>query len=306
MAVSQNEIRQHITDEIVKALETGGVPPWRMGWTVHNNGRGLPANVASKRAYSGVNIWLLRLHAHRHGLRSRWYGSFQQWKALGCSVKPRPAGVEPGRWGASVVLFKPIRKKETDKKTGEEVEVEFPLLRTFNGLFSADQVHGAERWQVTDEPASGGFVDFERAEEAIRATGADVRHGYDKAFYVPWGDWIGMPNKGRFVSEVEYYSTLFHEAAHWSEKRVGWEGERALSELRAEIASAYILTELGVPQSDDLSNVTSYVDSWLKALRGDVSYIFKASSAASRAADHVLSFSRAEETAEEPSEALAC
>src|SRR3954470_8368855 len=121
MPISQTEIRQQITGQIVEALEKGGVPPWRMGWSAHPNGRGLPANVASKRAYSGVNIWLLRLHAHRYGLRSRWFGSFQQWKALGCSVKPRPAGVEPGRWGASVVLFKFLKKTEIDKKTGEEV-----------------------------------------------------------------------------------------------------------------------------------------------------------------------------------------
>lgn len=306
MAISQTEIRQQITNQIIEALEKGGIPPWRMGWTSHPNGRGLPTNVASKRAYSGVNVWLLRLHAHRHGLRSRWYGSFQQWRALGCSVKPRPAGVEPGRWGASVVLFKPIKKKEIDKKTGEEVEIEVPLLRTFNGLFSADQVHGAERWQVTDEPGFSGFVDFDPAEEAIRATEADVRHGFDRAFYVPSEDWIGMPDKARFISEVEYYSTLFHEAAHWSEKRVGWEGERALSELRAEIASAYMLAELGVPQSHDLSNVTAYVNSWLKALRSDPRFIFTASTAASRSADFILSLSRTEEAVEEPLAALAC
>ena len=45
---------------------------------------------------------------------------------------------------------------------------------------------------------------------------------------------------------------------------------------------AYMLAELGVPQSDDLGNVASYVKSWLKSLRDDASYVFKASSAASR------------------------
>lgn len=42
-------------NRIIEALEKGGIPPWRMGWTAHINGRGLPANVASKRAYSGVS-----------------------------------------------------------------------------------------------------------------------------------------------------------------------------------------------------------------------------------------------------------
>lgn len=303
---SQADIRKQVTDSIIMSLEKGGIPPWRMGWTAHPNGRGLPVSVASKRAYSGVNVWLLRLHARRHGLRSRHFGTFAQWKMLGCSVKPRPAGVQPGEWGASVVLFKFLKKTETDKMTGQEREVEVPLLRWYTGLFSADQVNGAERWQVTDEPASTDFLDFEPAEAAITASGADVRHGFEHAFYVPSGDWIGMPNKRQFVSEVEYYSTLFHEAAHWSEKRLNWTGERALSELRAEIASAYVMAELGVPQSDDLTNVAAYVQSWLKALRDDPRYIFTASTAASRAADLLLSFSRPKEAVEEPAEALAC
>jgi antirestriction protein ArdC len=302
---SQTEIRQQITNQIIEALEKGGIPPWRMGWSSSPNGRGNPANVASKRAYSGVNIWLLRLHAQKYCLRSRWFGSFAQWKSLGCSVKPRPAGVEPGRWGASVVLYKPLKKKEIDKKTGEEVEVEIPLLRTFNGLFSADQVHGAERWQVGDEPAGHGFVDFEPAETALSAYPADVRFGGDRAYYSMDGDYIQMPSKGRFTEEHEYYGTLAHEMAHHSESRLGWKGEYAIGELRAEIASAYVLAELGVPQSDDLTNVTAYLKSWLKSLRDDASYIFKASSAASKAADHILSCFRSQEAVEEPEAALA-
>ena len=51
---TQNELRRRITDDLIRALRAGGLPPWRMGWTVHANGRGLPTNAATGRRYSGV------------------------------------------------------------------------------------------------------------------------------------------------------------------------------------------------------------------------------------------------------------
>jgi antirestriction protein ArdC len=83
--------------------------------------------------------------------------------------------------------------------------------------------------------------------------------------------------------------------AHWSEGRLDWKGSYPEGELRAEIAAAFALTELGVPQSDDLTNTQAYVASWLAAMANDPAYIFKASSQASKAADYLLSFSRTPE-----------
>jgi antirestriction protein ArdC len=71
-----------------------------------------------------------------------------------------------------------------------------------------------------------------------------------------------------------------------------WEGSYAEGELRAEITAAFAMAELGVPQSDDLSNCKSYVANWLAALRENSRFIFKVSSDASQACDFLLSFSR--------------
>ena len=150
-----------------------GLPPQRTG-AAHQRRHG--------RRYSGVNPLVLQLAARRHGFRSKFWATFQQWKGLKCCVKPRPGDVAPGSWGTTAILYKPVTKTEIDHKTGEEKERAFPLLRTFT-LFNADQVDGAGRWQVQDEPVNDGFVDFEPAEQAIEATGADIRHGGDRAFY---------------------------------------------------------------------------------------------------------------------------
>jgi antirestriction protein ArdC len=305
---TQNEIRSKITETILEAVTKGGLPPWRMPWASNPNGRGLPTNAATGRKYTGINPLVLQCAARRHGFRSKFWGTFNQWKELGCSVMTRPSHVAPGGWGTTAVFYKPIVKTETDKKTGDEKERAFPLLRTFT-LFCADQVHGAERWQVKDEPVNEAFIDFEPAEIAIKATGADIRHGGDRACYRrPTengdGDFIMLPHKFLFEVEKEYYATALHELAHWSEVRLGWTGSYALGELRAEIASAYLLAELGVPQSEDIQNCQSYLSWWVSALRDDPSCILRISTAASRAADHVLSYSRPREEADEPEAAL--
>lgn len=307
---TQNEIRSKITNQIIESLEKGGLPPWRMPWATHPNGRGLPTNAATGRKYSGINPLVLQAAAHRHGFRSKFWATFQQWKDLGCSVMARPSDVAHGSWGTTAVLYKPVKKTEIDQKTGEEKERAFPLLRTFT-LFCADQVHGAEKWQVKDEPVNEGFIDYEPAEEAIRATNADIRHGGDRAVYRRPvegmdGDFIMLPHKFLFEMEQEYYATAMHELAHWSEVRLGWTGSYALGELRAEIASAYLLAELGVPQSDDLTNCHSYLSWWLAALKEDPSCILRVSTAASKAADFVMGFSRPRKEADEPTEALVC
>lgn len=76
--LSQNEIRQQITNKIIEALEQG-VMPWRRPWSISRN-TGRPANVVSKRAYSGINPLLLELDAMKKGFHSKWYGTYRQWQ----------------------------------------------------------------------------------------------------------------------------------------------------------------------------------------------------------------------------------
>ena len=86
----------------------------------------------------------------------------------------------------------------------------------------------------------------------IAATGADIRFGGNRAFYSLAGDFICLPPKSSFIGGA-YYATALHELAHWSEVRVGWERKKdsyAMGELIAEMASCFLATELGVPNSE--------------------------------------------------------
>src|SRR3954447_8274644 len=100
---NQTDTRKSITEQIVAALESGDTPPWRRPWKVGPNA-GSPANVVSRKAYRGINPILLDMAAARHGLTSRWWATFAQWKQLGGKVMPRPSHVPSGRWGTQIVF----------------------------------------------------------------------------------------------------------------------------------------------------------------------------------------------------------
>jgi antirestriction protein ArdC len=82
---SQAEIRQSITDRLVAALKSGSNIPWRRPW--RTLGPRLPTNHVTGRKYSGINILTLWLAAQEKNFPVDLWGSFNQWKSIGASVK---------------------------------------------------------------------------------------------------------------------------------------------------------------------------------------------------------------------------
>jgi antirestriction protein ArdC len=317
---TQAEIREQITNRIVEALKAG-TAPWRRPWSNLEN-TGSPANVVSKRSYSGVNALILPLVAQERGWSSRWWGTFRQWQELGLRVKARPSHVKPGEWGTRVVFCKAVARKPAHERNGEDQpgddqqhDSRFFLLRTYC-VFHAEQVEGDGIEKFLARPRmTTAFEDYRPAQEVIAATGAGIEHGGNKAVYFPEEDFIRLPVKAAFESQKEYYSTALHELLHWSghesrlarinkNSRFGSEAY-SLEELVAEIGSSFLCAEIGVPQSDDLSNQAAYLASWLKVLQADPSAIFTAASQASAAVDFILRFSRKDDQAGQEAEAVA-
>jgi antirestriction protein ArdC len=317
---TQAEIRQQITDKIVAALRAG-TAPWRRPWSNLAN-TGSPANVVSKRSYSGVNTLLLELVAQERGYSSRWWGTFRQWQELGLRIKARPATVKPGEWGTRVVFCKAVAKKPAHERNGEgqQGEVEerdsrFFLLRTYC-VFHAEQIEGDGIEKYLARPrTTTTFEDYTPAEGVIKATNARIEYGGNRAVYFPEQDFIRLPVKEAFESRKEYYSTALHELLHWSghdsrlarlnkNARFGSEAY-SVEELVAEIGSSFLCAEIGVPQSDDLTNQAAYLASWLRVLQADPTAIFTAGSQASAAVDYILRFSRKDDQAGQEDEAVA-
>jgi antirestriction protein ArdC len=311
---SQQQVREQITGQIIAALESGSVPPWRRPWKLGPNA-GFPANVVSKKPYRGINPILLEMAAAKHNLTSKWWGTFNQWKNLGGKVMPRPSNVPSGKWGTQIVFWTPFTKS-VKNETGQDEEDRFFVMKSYT-VFCIDQVEGdhlnhlrSGQIDTTEEVV----IDYEPAETAIAATGITIKHGGGRAFYSPSEDFVQMPPKASFTEPDEYYETAFHELVHATEHptRLNWsrkekENTYALGELVAEIGACYLAREVGVPASEKLDNHVAYLSNWLKAMKVDPKFIFTASSQASKAADFLLAFSRPIEAEPEPEseEALA-
>ena len=100
-----------------------------------------------------------------------------------------------------------------------------------------------------------------------------------------------MPIKTAFNDSEAYYSTLLHEATHWTghKSRLARPGITAkktpskvyaFEELIAEIGSAFLCAEFGI--RGDLRH-EGYVLSWIRDLEDDSKAIFKASALAWKA-----------------------
>ncbi|MDY3554220.1 zincin-like metallopeptidase domain-containing protein [Gemmata sp. JC717] len=292
---TQNEIRQRVTDQIVAALESGKTLPWRRPWSDPQHA-GLPANIASRQPYRGTNPLALTLVSMSNGWPERWWGTFNQWKELGCSVLPRPSHVRPGQWGTKVVYCKPVeRTRQTDDGEREE---RFWILKEFT-VFHVRQVEGAaaERLLARNGPAER-FVDYGPAERVMQEAKVPIHYGGSRAAYNPTHDYITLPPRPSFPSAADFYGTAFHELAHATghptrlnrlEKNSRFGNfSYAFEELVAEVAGAFVCSELGVPDTGDLTNTTAYLSNWLAVLKGDPHAVFRACSQATAAADYLL------------------
>lgn len=283
------DIRTSITSTIIKSLEAGGLPAWRKPWASDPNGLGMATSLSTGKPYNGINQLLLQVLAMKRGYQSRWFGTFQQIKQAGASVRR-------GEKAIQVVLFRPVARERTNEN-GEQVEDKFLVMRTFN-VFNVEQTTGLDQFRVGfAQPSETIFERFEAMDRLVAAVGIDLRHGGNKAFYSPGGDYIQMPHRHQFETGEAYHQTLAHEMVHASEKHIGFcradeDHAYALGELVAELGASFLLAELGLPASENIENCTRYLDHWLKAMKGDTKFIFRAAATASKAVDFLLSHVR--------------
>lgn len=98
MTKDRFDIHQHITDQIVTAIEHGA-GEFRLPWHRSAGNIMRPVNVASKKAYQGVNILALWAESELRGLGSGLWGTYKQWAEAGAQVRK-------GEKAAYVVFYK--------------------------------------------------------------------------------------------------------------------------------------------------------------------------------------------------------
>ncbi|EMB9091078.1 MULTISPECIES: ArdC family protein [Enterobacterales] len=276
---TKSDIYQTVTDSIISALETG-VKPWSCPWQRVPGMSGLPSNYATGAAYSGMNIMLLWYSASEQGFSdSRWM-TYKQAKAEGGQVRK-------GEHGTTAIFYATL-EKENDAGEVEHI----PMLKTFT-VFNVQQIDGLALTTETVSPEAT-FDPLPQAENLLRKSGANIIEKGQNAFFIPSTDEIHLPERYLFAYAANFYATGLHELVHWSggksrlnremKGKFGSEGY-AFEELIAELGSAFLMADLGIVGAVQHE---SYIASWLKALRNDKRYIFKAASSASKAHRYLM------------------
>ena len=277
-----------VTARIIAELEAGRVP-WVQPWgRVGGTGPSLPRNALTARCYSGVNVLILWGAVIEQGWPSQSWLTFRQAIEAGGAVRK-------GERGTTVVYadrFVPEAEKARAVETGGDAKT-IPFLKRFT-VFNVAQCEGLRPDLAADPAPLPEREIVPVAESVIAASGVDFRIGGNCAFYSPGEDFVQVPPQPAFFEQINYYRTCLHELTHATghsgrldRKLVTAFGTKdyAREELVAEMGSAFLCAALGIVPT---VRHADYLASWLDVLREDSRAIFRAASAASKAADWLL------------------
>jgi antirestriction protein ArdC len=205
----KQDIYARITNQIVSHLEKG-VRPWVRPWNAeHAAGRIARPLRHNGKPYSGINVLSLWASAMAQNFAAPIWMTFRQASELDASIRK-------GEKGALVVYADSIKRKETDEKTGDEIDREIPFLKEYI-VFNVEQIEGLpEVYYAKAAPTLDPVTRIERTETFFSTLGAPIRHGGNRAFYNIPADVIQMPPIETFRDADSYYATLAHECTHWS------------------------------------------------------------------------------------------
>lgn len=288
------DVRQEITDKIINLIEEG-VSPWQCPWVKKGcQLNGLPFNWQTKAQYNGINILLLWIAAMENGFTRSAFMTFKQAQAMGGKVKK-------GAKGTRCIFFKPLERDLENTESGETEKVVIPVINTFT-VFNVDQIEGLDLPDVESENQEYHERDVVAKIDILSEiycsnTGLVIKNGGDQAYYSPSLDIIRLPTT--FVDGYKYAAVKSHELIHstgipsrldrFSRQDEDFNSVKesyAAEELTAELGAAFLCSHLGI--ECDYPDHASYLDHYLKHLKDDKNFIFRAAAQAAKATDFIV------------------
>lgn len=271
-------VYQEVTDTIISALESN-VAPWIKPWKTTNNG--VLRNATTNRPYRGINTLLLTVSSITSGYADPRWLTYKNAQSLGGTVSK-------GQKGTKIIFWNFI---ETDDPNNPSTKQTIPYARAYT-VFNVEQCENVKVESISTHVIPDSEIN-DLAQSIV--TIADIKHAGNNAGYTPSTDTIILPPFDSFNTTNDYYSTAFHEIAHWSgsDKRLKRDLKHrfgsdayAFEELVAEISCAFLCAFVGI-QIEGVQCV-EYIDSWLKRFKTDNRAIFTAVSKAQQATDFIL------------------
>ncbi|CAN7324100.1 ArdC family protein [Variovorax sp. LjRoot178] len=295
------DVRQVVTDRIIAMLEKGG-NVFRERWT-RAASRGMPRNGKTGAPYHGANVLLLWDAAIEQGYASNVWLTYKQASSLDAQVRKGERGVlcahfeRRARRGEDADGAANVQAGEEEGRAEEASRGGVLLCMPF-WVFNVAQIDGlpSEVVDLCVEPVKSPSGPVENALRLLGGCDATIRHGFERAMYLPELDEIRLPWPSRFTSAEACCATSLHELVHWTGhpsrlnrqfgKRFG-DAAYAFEELVAELGSAFVMGHCGLVDAT-IEGHAAYLDSWLQVLRNDRTAIFTAARHAGEAFEYIL------------------
>lgn len=300
-----------ITNLVIELIDKSDLPVWQKPWAVNQLGeRNFPMNFDTKRAYSGVNNFLLTMLMDIRKHQCPYFLTFKQLEALKGKIR-KGAKAYPICFYTSD-LYRNQQGKTIQKSVWEKLpesqqkEYEPSFTLKYYNAFNAEDIEGISfgtDWMPRELPQKEQIESCENIVWSMKNRPEIYNNGGDTAAYYPLLDIIKMPLFNYFQKEQFYYSTLFHELVHSTgsptrlereekKKRKSWgDSFYAYEELIAEMGACYLCGEAGILYYN-LKNSAAYIKSWKAGVKNylaeDPKFFFRACADAQRAADYIL------------------
>ena len=295
-ARSKNKTRNQLAEMFVKSLSEEKLP-WHAVWNTYPQ-----QNAVTKKAYRGINAFLLAMASEELGFDDPRWCTFSQAKKKGWSIKKGAKGVPVEFWSAinvhthEVVDFKEAARQLRD---GEAKEGDFNYYSRNSYVFNAQQIDGIPALKQEAPMVDIGLIRQNR-DTLIKNMAVGFDGNGTDCHYSPSKDKIVMPLESDFRDTYGYMCSFLHEAGHatGAPSRLGrgfgvTREEYAIEELRAEIASAMTSQQLGIPLTDEqmqrnLDLHKAYIQSWAQAIRDAPKVLFDAIKDAEQISDYLV------------------
>lgn len=271
---------------------------WQKPWFARKSL--LSLNVFNNSVYSGMyNQIILDFEIFTKGYKNYAWLTFQQIDKKGGKVKKGEKGCPI--FFTSYTYWDALGNKADEKKYKENPKdyKAVPFLKHWF-VFNVEQTENLPdeyfKYTIENEPIFNQTQRREDVDQFIDSFGIDISFEQpDRCFYRRSNDSIHMVRFENFKSSNEFYATLFHEIGHWSgeperlnRKKGQTKGDKdyAFEELVAELTSAYLCSNFEI--NSTIENSAAYIASWLKHLKNDKQFFFKASGLALKAANYIL------------------
>lgn len=275
-----SKVPEVITSKFITAVNDRGYLPWQKPWEYRPQMNAVTGNV-----YHGIN----QLMALAHSDSCPYWASYKQLQRSGHKLLDGAAGN-----GIAIVYVGSSSKTDfefTDSGV-ESVEKAFKFMRYYT-VFNL---------KLTTMP----IPEEEQTEQLLVNLSLDslltnpklptIEFGGSRAYYSRGNDKLVIPYISQYGSEIEFYSTLFHELIHSTmhssrlnrEVEISNKTEYSFEELVAEMGAAILASRTGLYDEASWNNSVSYVQSWLQKLSDNPTWLTSAASKAEKAADYII------------------